>query len=48
MKYFSMLCFPVAKVGKTSLIMSLVGEEFPQQVSLPMSLSGVCLSDSTI
>uniref|UniRef100_A0A673HYR3 Mitochondrial Rho GTPase n=1 Tax=Sinocyclocheilus rhinocerous TaxID=307959 RepID=A0A673HYR3_9TELE len=34
MKYFSILCFPAAKVGKTSLIMSLVGEEFPQQVPL--------------
>lgn len=45
-KYFSILCFPVAKVGKTSLIMCLVGEEFPEQVSLPMSLSGVCLSDA--
>uniref|UniRef100_A0A7N8YE50 Mitochondrial Rho GTPase n=1 Tax=Mastacembelus armatus TaxID=205130 RepID=A0A7N8YE50_9TELE len=26
------LCVPTAKVGKTSLIMSLVGEEFPEEV----------------
>lgn len=29
-----MLCPPTAKVGKTSLIMSLVGEEFPEEVSV--------------
>uniref|UniRef100_A0A8C1JEI8 Mitochondrial Rho GTPase 2 n=1 Tax=Cyprinus carpio TaxID=7962 RepID=A0A8C1JEI8_CYPCA len=33
-KYSSVLCFSVAKVGKTSLIMSLVGEEFPEKVPL--------------
>lgn len=27
-----MLCAPAAKVGKTSLIMSLVSEEFPDEV----------------
>jgi len=41
--YYCILCHPLAKVGKTSLIMSLVGEEFPEQVSLPMSLSGSVL-----
>lgn len=41
-----------AKVGKTSLIMSLVGEEFPEQVSLSDSAPllflrdlGCCLAD---
>lgn len=30
--YFNIYLCPIAKVGKTSLIMSLVGEEFPEEV----------------
>lgn len=30
---FNLSLFPLAKVGKTSLIMSLVGEEFPEEVT---------------
>lgn len=31
---------PTAKVGKTSLIMSLVGEEFPEEVCAITAVSG--------
>lgn len=33
-----MLSAPTAKVGKTSLIMSLVGEEFPEEVSVSTAI----------
>lgn len=36
-----MLSPPTAKVGKTSLIMSLVGEEFPEEVSARATI-GAC------
>lgn len=34
---------PTAKVGKTSLIMSLVGEEFPEEVCV---ITAVCVDVS--
>lgn len=35
---------PLAKVGKTSLIMSLVGEEFPEEVSVNTAIHHCCVS----
>ena len=37
--HWNLFVFPAAGVGKTSLILSLVSEEFPDEVS------GVCISD---
>lgn len=39
-----MLSPPIAKVGKTSLIMSLVGEEFPEEVSVITVIHRCCVS----
>lgn len=39
-----LLTSPTAKVGKTSLIMSLVGEEFPEEVGIVAATHVRCLS----
>lgn len=39
-----LLASPTAKVGKTSLIMSLVGEEFPEEVGIVAATHVRCLS----
>lgn len=40
--FLSFSYLPTAKVGKTSLIMSLVGEEFPEEVSQKSSSPLLC------